>query len=180
MSLKNLDVAALLFLLIVPAAVQAQSADDENSRLRAEIATLKSRNAVLERACPTAVSANSSAVGTPSASTPAASNQAAAPAAPQPTAATVAVSEPPQNYSHAGCDRSLFSGPPPGKWQDSKAWSHISKGMTMAAVEAALGVEHFDENRDDAVQWQYGRCNSGWKGSVTFKNDLVVSVSAPE
>ncbi len=177
-------IAALLFLLIAPVAAQAGSTDDENAQLRAQIATLKAQNEALQRACPAAASIN-----TTSATAAAAVAPAAAPTAPVTTAmaaevppaavAPAAPSKPPKLYANIGCDRGLFSGPAPGKWQDSKAWKTIGNGSTMAEVESTLGVEHYNEEKGKAVQWQYGRCSGSWESSVTFVNGVAVSISPP-
>jgi len=186
MSAKN--VAALLFLLSLPAAAQSSSADDEVSQLRAQVSALKARNAALEQACPAAAAnLTAAAAATPPAAAsspalPAASPAVveASPAAPAaPPSPAVAAARQPAQYTKTGCDRGLFSGPAPGKWQDSAAWKKIGKGMTMAEVEAAIGVEHYDETQDHAVQWQYGRCGGRWESSVTFVDGLVVSATPP-
>ncbi len=122
------------------------------------------------------------APGAPSApETPA---PAAAPAAGVPPPAAVAAAAPAaagqaKPYSDTGCDRGIFSGPPPGKWQDPKAWKKLAARMSMADVEAAVGADHYDQDKGKTVQWQYGRCGSTWEGSVTFVDGLVDSISPP-
>ncbi len=128
------------------------------------------------------VSAAAAAPGAPSApETPA---PAAAPAAGVPPPAAVAAAAPAaagqaKPYSDTGCDRGIFSGPPPGKWQDPKAWKKLAARMSMADVESAVGADHYDQDKGKTVQWQYGRCGSTWEGSVTFVDGLVDSISPP-
>jgi hypothetical protein len=195
--------AASLCLLMVPAA--ALAADQDIGQLQAEIAALKARNAVLEQTCPaTAANAPEATAPPESGSVPvfaaAAPPAPATPLPPPPAAAApppVPVAQaappvppaappqppsavPPQLYENTGCDRGFLSGPAPGKWRDAKAWDGIGRGMAMAEVESRLGVEHYDADKRDALQWQYGRCGSGWEGSLTFVDGRVVSVSPPE
>ena len=175
MSVK--PVAALLFLLIAPVVARAGSTDDENAKLRAQIATLKAQNEALQRACPAAAGINTtSATATAAMATAPTAPVAAAMAPEVPPAAPT---KPPKLYADTGCDRGLFSGPAPGKWQNGKAWKTIGNGSTMAEVEGALGVEHYNEEKGKAVQWQYGRCSGSWESSVTFVNGVAVSISPP-
>ena len=189
--------ATLVLFLLLPVIAQADSGADENSQLRAEIAALKARNETLERACPAAASANAPAapavtavtpVTAPTASAATAVATPAVPLAPSTAAAPVLASapiveaapaKPSRLYADTGCDRGFFTGPARGKWQDPKAWKKISNGMTMAEVENVIGVEHYDEEKGSAVQWQYGRCASSWESSVKFVNGVVVTISPP-
>lgn len=88
---------------------------------------------------------------------------------------------PKQKYSDAGCDRGLFSGPDAGRWQKLSNWKAVTKGMTPAEVETAIGVEHYDVTlHNGRTQWQYGRCSSTYDGSVEFLDGRVVYVGPPD
>ncbi len=176
--------AALLAVSLWPFTAHADAAADENSVLRAEIAALKARNEILQQSCPVAATpAMPAALSATSSSAAKESTPVAAPAATVTHARvapiTAEVAAPAKPYTHTGCDQGLFSGPPPGKWRDAKAWNTISKGMTMTDVENGIGVEHYDVQKSAKIQWQYGRCGNSWEGSVTFADGLVVSVSPP-
>jgi len=176
--------AALLAFSLVSAAAHSESAADENSALRAEIAALKARNEMLERSCPAAAttplgsasstaSSSAASISIPIIATATDTGNAAISLSSAEVAATQKL------YSHTGCDQGLFSGPPPGKWRDAKAWSRINKGMTAFDVENNLGVEHYDIKKGANIQWQYGRCGNSWEASVTLVDGLVVSISPP-
>jgi hypothetical protein len=109
-----------------------------------------------------------------------ASTTASAAAAPATPAAPAAPATP-SDYSTTGCDRGFFSGPAGGKWQSSKAWRSLHRGMSQPEVEALLGIEHYNmsEPGSSDLHWQYGRCNSTYDGEVVFVNGKVSSYSAP-
>lgn len=83
-------------------------------------------------------------------------------------------------YYNTGCDRSLFEGPPPGKWQDGKAWAQLHTGMSMPEVEAAVGVEHYDEIEKGHLKWEYGRCGRTFEGVVVFDSGKVTAWNPPD
>jgi hypothetical protein len=201
MKRRILACASLLFLL--PAA-HADSLADDNARLQQEVQQLRARNAALERACPAAAQVSQPAAPAAAAAAPAVVPVPAPPPpsppapaapvvhqslqifAPAPAPAPVAAAAPaaaatPTDYASTGCDRGFFSGPEHGKWQDSKAWRAIHRGMKPDEVEALLGIEHYNlsEPQGGALHWQYGRCNSGYDGEVVFSNGVVTSYTAP-
>lgn len=173
-------IVALLLLLTVPVA-SADSSDDENSQLRAEIAALKARNETLEKACPSTAGATAPTVSAQPSSSPVSGRTVTeAPAAgPMSAGAGAPAAEPAKLYADTGCDQGILSGPPPGKWRSGKAWRKVNNGMSMGEVESIVGVEHYDEQKKNSVEWQYGRCGRGWEGSVDFVNGEVVAVSPP-
>ena len=82
-----------------------------------------------------------------------------------PATQTVVVEEP---YSRTGCSKGLFQGIEPAKWQDPDLWLDLEKGQSPAAVEALLGVEHYDERGGGNVVWHYGRCGATSVARVLF------------
>lgn len=167
------------------AAAQADDAAADNAQLRAEIARLKAENQALRQACPAArapaaAAASATATAMPAAVQPAAADAAGRSMADVEMAPPPPPSAPPRAYADTGCNRSLFRGPPPGKWQDGKRWEGLHQGMSMAEVEAVLGVEHYDEAADGKVKWEYGRCGRSYEGIVVFAGGSVTAWSPPD
>jgi hypothetical protein len=197
----------LLLFLGLSATVQADSLSDENTRLKQQVSALQSRVETLEHACPTASSAvvvqpgaAATAPSVPPPVRPAPATPVAVTAPPPPDTSLTAAANiegtptpldsggssifsaaPKQKYADTGCDRSLFSGPAAGPWQKLSNWKAVTKGLTPAEVEAAIGVEHYDvQLRGGRTQWQYGRCNSSYESVVEFLDGRVVSVVPPD
>ena len=83
-------------------------------------------------------------------------------------------------YSRTGCRAGLFEGIKPAKWQESNVWFDLEKGQTPAAVEALLGVEHYDEAGGGNVIWHYGRCGKRSMAQVLFSQGKLADWRAPK
>lgn len=112
---------------------------------------------------------------------PITSHQAAASALPgtaaKPAATQTLVVEEP--YSRTGCSKGLFTGIAPAKWQDANLWLDLEKDQSPAAVEALLGVEHYDERGGANVIWHFGKCGAASKAQVLFTNGKLADWRAP-
>lgn len=82
-------------------------------------------------------------------------------------------------YSRSGCSQGLFKGITPAIWQDSSLWLDLAKGQTPAAVEALLGVEHYDERGGSNVIWHFGKCGAASQAQVLFTNGKLANWRAP-
>ena len=83
-------------------------------------------------------------------------------------------------YTHAGCSRGMFQGPPPAKWNDASNWMGMRRGLNMAEVTDLLGKEHYDVSGRGRIEWQYGRCGDAVNGRVQFLDGQVVYWQPPE
>lgn len=132
--------------------------------LQAEVETLRAKLRALETAAaPAAV---------PAAIAPAVEGLAPKPAPVQ----RVVVEQP---YSRTGCSESLFKGMAPARWQDGDLWLDLEKGLSPAAVEKLLGVEHYDEQGGGNLVWHYGKCGAASRAQLLFTDGKLANWRAP-
>ena len=143
--------------MAAPAASDCSALQQEVTQLRAKVSTLE---AALRPVAPTQ---------TPASALP---GTAAKPAATQ----TLVIEEP---YSRSGCSKGLFAGIAPAKWQDGNLWLDLEKGQSPAAVEALLGIEHFDERGGANVIWHFGKCGAASRAQVLFTDGRLADWRAP-
>lgn len=155
----------LLLLLALPSAGAAPATTD-CSTFQQEVTQLRERVRMLEAALrPVATAPAQTAAST-------LPGTAAKPAATQ----TLVIEEP---YSRTGCSKGLFAGIAPAKWQNADLWLDLEKGQSPAAVEALLGVEHYDERGGGNVIWHYGKCGAASRAQVLFSNGQLADWRVP-
>ena len=153
-------------LLLAMSSALATPTSTDCSALQQEVTQLRERVRMLE--------ATLSPVATAPAQTAASAlpGTAAKPAAIQ----TLVIEEP---YSRTGCSKGLFAGIAPAKWQNADLWLDLEKGQSPAAVEALLGVEHYDERGGGNVIWHYGKCGAASRAQVLFSNGQLADWRVP-
>lgn len=155
-----------MLLLLAVSSAEAASPATDCTALQQEVTQLRARVRTLEAALrPVATApAQTAASALP--------GTAAKPAATQ----TLVIEEP---YSRSGCSKGLFAGIAPAKWQGADLWLDLEKGQSPAAVEALLGVEHYDERGGANVIWHYGKCGAASKAQVLFSSGRLADWRAP-
>lgn len=83
-------------------------------------------------------------------------------------------------YTRTGCRKGLFTGAPPGKWQEREAWDNLEKGMSPRQVEDLLGVEHYNLGDGRNVKWEYGKCEAFVSAAVLFVDGQLSDWRAPQ
>ncbi len=149
-------------------AIPAYAADSSDcAALRVEVETLRAKVHALEAAAQTI-----NVIAPTRAADATLPGTAAKPAATQ----TLVIEEP---YSRTGCSRGLFKGIEPARWQDPELWFELEKGMSPAAVEALLGVEHYDQQGGGDVVWHYGRCAASSRAQALFSKGKLADWRPP-